>query len=77
MKKLIGGLLAVGIVLALRPLLKRRMVEKMREHCKQMMGQFAEGGETMSHEAMCRQMREHCEPMTSHRAEHREPVATA
>jgi hypothetical protein len=36
MKKVIVGLAAVGAVLALRPVLKHRMVQKMHKHCKQM-----------------------------------------
>ena len=43
MKKLIVGAVAVGAVVALRPVVKRRMLEKMREHC----GQMAEHCEPM------------------------------
>ena len=33
MKKLIVGVAVVGAVVALRPVVKRRMLEKTREHC--------------------------------------------
>jgi hypothetical protein len=69
MKKLTVGLLAVGAVTALRPELKRRIVQKMQEHCKTMMARFACRGEAT--------MREHCEQMAVQHEEHREPVATA
>ena len=36
MKKLILGLAAVAVVVALRPMLKRRTAQKMRDHCEQM-----------------------------------------
>jgi hypothetical protein len=54
---------ALGAVVALRPVVKRRMVRKMR--CKQMMGQLIGGSETtadaaMRPEAMPPKMREHC-----------------
>ena len=82
MKKLIIGLVAFGAVAALRPVLKRRMLQKMGEHCKQMMGQFAAAGETTGNEpigpeAMRQKMREHCEQMSSHDEKRSEPVATA
>ena len=77
MKKLIVGLLAVGVVMALRPAVKRRMVQKMQEHCKAMMAQFAGRAEATGPEAMDQQMREHCEQMAAQHEEHREPVATA
>ena len=82
MKKLIIGVVAFGAVVALRRVVKRRMVQKMREHCKQMMGQFAAGGETTGNEpiapeAMRQKMREHCGQMASHDEERSEPVATA
>ena len=78
MKKLILGLVAVGVVMALRPVLKRRMLGKMREHCKEMMGQCACGSETTAHDSMSpetmrEKMREHCDQT----AAPREPVATA
>ena len=82
MKKLIIGLVAFGAVLALRPVVMRRVVRNMREHCKQMMGPLAAGGETTGNEpigpeAMRQRMREHCEQMASHDEERSEPVATA
>jgi hypothetical protein len=36
MKKVIVGLVAVGALIALRPVVKRRVLAKMHEHCKQM-----------------------------------------
>lgn len=82
MKKAIVGLVVVGAVMALRPVVKRRMVEKMREHCKQMMGQFAArsattGPEATGPEAMHQKMREHCEQIAAKHEEPSEPVATA
>ena len=46
MKKLIIRSEALGAVVAPRPVVKRRMAQEMREHCKQMMRQFIEGSET-------------------------------
>jgi uncharacterized membrane protein YcjF (UPF0283 family) len=69
MKKLIVGFAAVGVVMALRPLVKQRVVQKMRDHCKEMMGGH---GETTGHKAMAQKMREHCEGMA---AQHREDAA--
>jgi hypothetical protein len=82
MKKPIVGLAAFGAVVALRPVVKRRMVQKMREHCKQMMGQSAAGSETTGNEsigpeAMHQKMRGHCEQMASHDEERSGPVARA
>jgi hypothetical protein len=84
MKKLIVGVAAVGAVVALRPVVKRRVLEKMREHCgrmaedcKQVMGQSASRSETTGHEAMRQKMREHCDPMGAEREERSERVATA
>ena len=81
MKKAIIGFVAVGAALALRPVVKRRMVQKMRDHCKQMMSQFAGSSETTSHEAtgpeaMRQKMREHCEQMAAQHEKRSEPVAT-
>ena len=39
MKKAIFGLAAVATVIALRPVLKRRIVQKMQDHCQQMAAQ--------------------------------------
>jgi hypothetical protein len=41
MKKLIIGLAAIGAVLAVRPLVKRK-AQTMREHCEQMAGKCKE-----------------------------------
>ena len=81
MKKLIVGLVAVGAAMALRPALKRRMVQKMQQHCQQMMAQFAgrretPGDEAMGPDAMRQKMREHCEQMAAQHEERSEPVAT-
>lgn len=65
MKRLIVGSLAVGVVLALRPVLKRRMVQKMRAHCMAIMEQCAGPGEAA-------RMREHCAD-----ADRVEPAMTA
>ena len=78
MKKLVVGAAAVGAVVALRPVVKRRMLETMREHC----GQSACRSETTGHEAMDpeamrQKMREHCDPMGAEREERTERVATA
>jgi hypothetical protein len=82
MKKLIVGLLAVGAVLALRPVVKRRVVQRMREHCKQMMSEFAGGSEATGCEAagrgaMHQMMREHCGPMAAQQEDASEAVAVA
>jgi len=82
MRKLIVGLAAVGAVMALRPVVKRRMVQKMREHCEQMMGQFAGRSEATGQEAtgpraMREKMREHCEQIAPQHAKRSEPIATA
>jgi hypothetical protein len=66
MKKLIVGVVAVGSVLALRPVVKRRMVQKMREHCKQMAGKCKQMMASQSGERSA--MREHCKEMASHGA---------
>ena len=75
MKKLIVGALVLGAVMALRPAVKRRMVEKMSAHCKQMMAQFAAGDEATGQEAMPQKMREHCAPMGAQHEQRAEPVA--
>ena len=82
MKKLMMPPVALGAVLALRPVVKRSMVQKMREHCKQMMRQFIRGSETTAHgatgpEAMPPKMREECMQMAAQHEQRREPVATA
>jgi len=71
MKKLIVGVAAVGAVMALRPVLKRRMVQKMREHCTQMAGKCKEmmGAQPGAHREASG-MPEHCkEVMAAHRAQ--------
>ena len=82
MKKLIVGLVALGAFMALRPAVKRRMAQKMREHCGQMMAQFAgpseaAGQKDLGPETMRRKMREHCEQMAAQHKEQSEPIATA
>ena len=81
MKKAIVGLAAVAAVVALRPLIKRRMLQKMRDHCEQMMGQCtarseATGHEAMGPEAMRQKMREHRGHMAAQHEERGEPVTT-
>jgi uncharacterized membrane protein YccC len=76
MKKVIVGLAAAGAVIALRPVLKRRMVQKMRDHCEQMMAQFQGRGEAMDRETMAHNMREHCEQMAAQHAAGGEPVGS-
>ena len=67
--------------MALRPLVKRRVVQKMRDHCKQMAThckEMMEGrSETPSHEAWTQKMREHCEEMATRHREDAEPVVAA
>ena len=81
MKKLIVGFAAVGVVMALRPLVKRRVVQKMREHCKQMAAHCKEMMEGRSgmpdREATAHMMREHCEEVAAQHHEDPEPVAAA
>ena len=72
MKKAIFGLAAVGAVIGLGPVVKRRIGHKMREHCQQMA-------------AKCKQMmagrgeevgtQEHGEQMAEHVEDRRAPVA--
>jgi hypothetical protein len=76
MKKVIVGLAAAGAVVALRPVLKRRMVQKMRDHCGQMMAQFQGRGEAMDRETMAHKMREHCEQLAAQHAAGGKPVGT-
>ena len=74
MKKLIVGLVAVGAVIALRPVVKRHVVQKMAAHCKEMM----EGrSETTGHKARAQKMREHCEEMAAQHHQDAEPVIAA
>jgi hypothetical protein len=81
MKKLIVGVAAVGVALALRPLVKRRLVQKMRDHCTQMAAHCKEmmegrGGPTAD-EAEAQEMRERCEEIAARRREDAEPVAAS
>jgi hypothetical protein len=85
MRKAIFGLVVVGAVIALRPILKRCMLRKMQQHCQQMAphckqtaSQFGGQDETAASGAMAHKMREHCEQkMATEREERGEPVATA
>lgn len=79
MKKLIVGFAAVGVVMALRPVVKRRVAQKMKAHCKQMAAHCQEmmgahGGDT-GREAMHQQMRERCHETPAHEEAPAEPVA--
>ena len=74
MKKPIVAIVAVGAVVALRPVVKRRILEVMREHCAEMATRFAGGSEATGQQAMGPHMREHCEQMAAQRSD---PVATA
>jgi len=74
MKKLIVGFAAVVVVMALRPLVKQRVVQKMRDHCKEMMGGRSE---TTGHEARTQKMRERCEEIAAQHREDAEPVVAA
>jgi hypothetical protein len=64
MKKAIFGLATVGAVIALRPVLKRRILQKMQEHCQQMAakckqmmaGPSSERGEAAGMPEPCKQM---------------------
>ena len=78
MKKAIVGVTAVAAVIALRPVLKRRMLRTMRAHCEQMMREFANGGEATDQQPVSTEaMRRHCEEMAAGRERRSEPVATA
>ena len=68
MRKVILGLAAAGAVVALRPVVKRRMVQKMREHCERMWRHSRGHGEAMGREAMPQKMRGHCEQMAAQHA---------
>jgi hypothetical protein len=78
MKKLMLGLVAVGALIALRPVVKRRMVQKMREHCTQMAGHCREmmgaQHEATGREAVSQKMCEHCEPLTAEHDDRRDTV---
>jgi hypothetical protein len=76
MKKAIFGLAAVGAVIGLGPVVKRRIGHKMREHCEEtaakceqmMAGQSGARGEEVA-------TQEHGEQMAEHVADRRAPVA--
>ena len=80
MKKLIAGVATVGVVMALRPLVKRRVVQKLRDHCKQMAAHckdMMEGrSETTGHEARAQKTREHCGEIAAQHREDGEPVVS-
>lgn len=81
MKKLIVGFAAISVVIALRPLVKRRVSQKMRDHCKQMTThckEMLEGrGETTGHEATAQKIREHREEVAAQHRKDAEPVVAA
>jgi hypothetical protein len=81
MKKLILGLVAIGALVALRPDVMRRMVQKMREHCERMAAHCKEmmggQGEATGREAIHQKMREHCQEMVAQHDERTEPVVAA
>jgi hypothetical protein len=81
MKKLILGLAAVGAVLALRPVIKRRMVQEMSAHCRQMAARckqmMGDHEETSDRETMHQKMREHGEGMPAQYDDPTEPVVAA
>ena len=81
MKKLILGLAAVGAFFAVRPVIKRRMVQKMSAHCKQMAAhckQMMEGhDEATGRETMHHKMRDHGEGMPARHDELTGPVLAA
>ena len=77
MKKAIFGLAAVGAVIGLGPVVKRRIGRKMREHCQQMAAKCkqmmaAESGER----GEAATMPEHCKQMAAHFRGHRELAET-
>ena len=81
MKKLILGLAAVGAVLAARPVIERRMVQKMSAHCKQMAARCKEmmgdHEEASDRETLHPTMRERCGGMSAQHDEITEPVVAA
>ena len=64
MKKAIVAIAAVGVVLGLRPVMKR-MGQKAREHCEQMAAQCKQmmAGQSGSGSRVGHKMPEHCEEM--------------
>lgn len=85
MTKAILGLAAVGVAIGLRPVVKRRIEQKMRQHCqemaancKQMMaGPPAERGEAAGMPEHCKRTREHPEQETPQFVANGEVVGTA
>ena len=82
MKKLIIGLAALGVVLAVRPLVKRKAAQKMREHCKQMAAKCKEmmaqsgAGDAAGMPEHCKEMAaKGKEKMTQFQAGHETPMA--
>jgi hypothetical protein len=77
MKKLIVGVVAVGAVLALRPVVKRRIVQKMHEHCKQMAAKCKQmmAARSTDHEEATGKP-EHCKEMAAQFNAHGEPAET-
>jgi hypothetical protein len=81
MKKAIFGLAVVGAAIALRPVLKRRMLQKMQQHCQQMAAKCKEmmAGSSTEPDAHGAGMPEHCREMAArfrdveHAAAPREP----
>jgi len=77
MKKAIFGLAALGAVIGLRPVVKRRIAHKVRERCQQMAakckqmmaGQSGERGEGA-------EMPEHCKEMAAQFRGHDEATET-
>ena len=78
MKKLTVGFAAVGAVMALWLLVKRRVVQKMRDHCKRMAAHCTEmmqgRSEMRGREPTAQKMREHCAQMAAQPREDAEPV---
>ncbi len=69
MKKLVVAVVAVGAALALRPVVKRRMVQKMHEHCKQMAAKCKQlMGAQPTEDGEATGMSEHCKEMAAHGA---------
>ena len=64
MKKVIIGLGAVGVIIALRPAVGR-ISQKMHEHCGQMAGKCKQMMASQSGQQGAAGMREHCQEMTA------------
>ena len=72
MKKLIAVFAAVGVLLALRPVVKH--AKQMAAHCKEMIQGRTE---TPGQKAGAQKMREHCDGMAAQHREDAEPVIAA